>query len=177
MSEGKSPRRLMERRKTEHDTSLPLAGTPPTSASPAAVIINKHLSEDDLVSYAAAHSEPIDHHHHVRAPSKIRVSPSFWSPSLILPTLSTFFDIDRLTSRPSRSRPQAQSLRTTSTRHYPSYRGRTSALTMTGMFIVFIVSVVVDISLPRVFCNRNLSLKNIKSYGFDMDYTLAVYNV
>eukprot|EP00054_Salpingoeca_dolichothecata_P036694 m.8353 g.8353 ORF g.8353 m.8353 type:complete len:551 (-) comp6950_c0_seq1:136-1788(-) len=28
----------------------------------------------------------------------------------------------------------------------------------------------------RVFCNRQLSLGKIKYYGFDMDYTLAVYN-
>lgn len=27
----------------------------------------------------------------------------------------------------------------------------------------------------RVFCNRSVDLKNIKFYGFDMDYTLAVY--
>ena len=29
----------------------------------------------------------------------------------------------------------------------------------------------------RVFCNRNLELCDIKFYGFDMDYTLAVYKV
>ena len=28
-----------------------------------------------------------------------------------------------------------------------------------------------------MFCNRSLSLENIKSYGFDMDYTLAMYIV
>ncbi len=28
----------------------------------------------------------------------------------------------------------------------------------------------------RVYCNRSVDLTNIKFYGFDMDYTLAVYN-
>ena len=31
--------------------------------------------------------------------------------------------------------------------------------------------------LLSVLCNRSVSLQHIKSYGFDMDYTLAVYNV
>ena len=52
MEKGKSPRRLMERRKTEHDTGLPLAHTPPTASPASAFGVNKHLSEDDLVSYA-----------------------------------------------------------------------------------------------------------------------------
>ncbi len=28
-----------------------------------------------------------------------------------------------------------------------------------------------------VYCNRSLSLADIKFYGFDMDYTLALYKV
>ncbi len=35
----------------------------------------------------------------------------------------------------------------------------------------------IDISLKRrIFCNRSLRLANIKFIGFDMDYTLALYN-
>ena len=67
--------------------------------------------------------------------------------------------------------------RTTTTHRYPSSPAHTSVQTTAGQIILLFDDVRSDILTYRVFCNRNLSLKNIKSYGFDMGYTLAVYNV
>ena len=120
-----------------------------------------------------AHSEPIEPHHHVSATSKIRVS----GPQCYLLSKTTFTTFDRSTLQPYRFRRQAPSSRTTSTHRYLSSPAHTSVQTTIGQTILRFDDVSSDILIYRVFCNRNLSLKNIKSYGFDMDYTLAVYNV
>ncbi|KAF3848983.1 hypothetical protein F7725_015480 [Dissostichus mawsoni] len=45
--------------------------------------------------------------------------------------------------------------------------------------VLQIASVTVRVSLIKdkhlVFVNRNLTMENIRCYGFDMDYTMAMY--
>ncbi len=63
---------------------------------------------------------------------------------------------------------------TMSTRRSASCPRRTSVMIMRGLLnLVFAVFS----CMYSVFCNRSVSLQHIKSYGFDMDYTLAVYHV